>query len=668
MEMLMKNKKNTKAILRKNLWYSLIVLVFLLGILFVAPRNGSGAIIFLLALFGIIYIVGWNIMISKNLSNYMVEYAMASESTQNIFSQDLDLPYALMDKKGVIAWRNRAFNALVQKDRLSKKDIHAMFENIKESDIEEISDKADFHGEYQGKKYRIRITRLYVEEAFVYTICLFDETDLMELQNQKDDSMPVVGLIYMDNYDEAMESVEEVRRSLLEALIDRKINQYINGFNGIVKKLEKDKFFFVIKRENLNSAIDVRFDILEDVKTVNIGNEMSITLSIGIGYGSEYLSRNYELARMAMDMALGRGGDQAVVKTEKEIKYFGGKAQTVEKQTRVKARVKAHAFRELLENKDKVIIMGHKILDMDAFGAAIGIWRIATSLNKKAHILMGDVNPSAKPMVERFKAGEYPEDMFITEEKAANSLTNESLVVVVDVNRPSITEGPSLLKKAKNIVVFDHHRQSSEIITNATLSYVETFASSACEMVSEIVQYISDDIKLKTLEADAMYAGIVIDTQNFNVQTGVRTFEAAAFLKRCGADVTRVRKMFREEAIDYLAKAEAIHNAEIFNEYYAISECDSENTASPTLVCAQAANDLLNIKGIKASFVLTLYNDIIYISARSMDEVNVQTIMEKLGGGGHRSVAGAQIKEGTIETAKNQVKAVLKEMTEKGEI
>ena len=664
----MKNKKNTKAILRKNLLYSLIVLVFLLGILFVAPGKGCGAIIFLLALFGIIYIIGWNIMISRNLSNYMVEYAMASENTQNIFSQDLDIPYALMDKKGIIAWRNRAFNSLVQKDRKSKKDIHAMFENIMEKDIEEITDKADFHGEYQGRKYRIRITRLYIEESFVYTICLFDETDLVELQNKKDDSMPVVGLIYMDNYDEAMESVEEVRKSLLEALIDRKINQYINSFNGIVKKLEKDKFFFVIKRENLNSAIEVRFDILEDVKTVNIGNEMSITLSIGIGYGSENLSRNYELARMAMDMALGRGGDQAVVKTEKEIKYFGGKAQTVEKQTRVKARVKAHAFRELLENKDKVIIMGHKILDMDAFGAAIGIWRIATSLNKKAHILMGDVNPSAKPMIEKFKTAEYPDDLFISEEKAVNSITNESLVVVVDVNRPSITEGPSLLKKAKNIVVFDHHRQSSEIITNATLSYVETFASSACEMVSEIVQYISDDIKLKTVEADAMYAGIVIDTQNFNVQTGVRTFEAAAFLKRCGADVTRVRKMFREDAIDYLAKAEAIHNAEIFKECYAISECDSENTASPTLVCAQAANDLLNIKGIKASFVLTLYNNIIYISARSMDEVNVQTIMEKLGGGGHRSVAGAQIKEGTIEDAKKRVKEVLKEMTEKGEI
>ena len=664
----MKNKKNTKAILRKNLLYSLIVLVFLLGILFVSPGKGCGAIIFLLALFGIIYIIGWNIMLSRNLSNYMVEYAMASENTQNIFSQDLDIPYALMDKKGIIAWRNRAFNSLVQKDRQSKKDIHAMFENITEKDIEEITDKTDFHGEYQDRKYRIRITRLYIEESFVYTICLFDETDLVELQNKKDDSMPVVGLIYMDNYDEAMESVEEVRKSLLEALIDRKINQYINSFNGIVKKLEKDKFFFVIKRENLNSAIEVRFDILEDVKTVNIGNEMSITLSIGIGYGSENLSRNYELARMAMDMALGRGGDQAVVKTEKEIKYFGGKAQTVEKQTRVKARVKAHAFRELLENKDKVIIMGHKILDMDAFGAAIGIWRIATSLNKKAHILMGDVNPSAKPMIEKFKTAEYPDDLFISEEKAVNSITNESLVVVVDVNRPSITEGPSLLKKAKNIVVFDHHRQSSEIITNATLSYVETFASSACEMVSEIVQYISDDIKLKTVEADAMYAGIVIDTQNFNVQTGVRTFEAAAFLKRCGADVTRVRKMFREDAIDYLAKAEAIHNAEIFKECYAISECDSENTASPTLVCAQAANDLLNIKGIKASFVLTLYNNIIYISARSMDEVNVQTIMEKLGGGGHRSVAGAQIKEGTIEDAKKRVKEVLKEMTEKGEI
>ena len=664
----MKNKKNTKALLVKNISYSLIVLVFLLVILLVAPGKGCGAIIFLLALSAIAYIAIWYIRLSKNMSNYMVEYSMASENTQNIFSQDLDIPYALMDKKGIIAWRNRAFNGLVQKDRLSKKDIHAMFENITPSDIENISDKADFHGEYQGKKYRIRITRLYIEESFVYTVCLFDETDLVDLRIQKENSKFVVGLMYMDNYDEAMESVEEVRRSLLEALIDRKINQYINGFNGIVKKLEKDKFFFIIKKGDLDSAISVRFDILEDVKTVNIGNEMSITLSIGIGYGSENLARNYELARMAMDMALGRGGDQAVVKTEDDIRYFGGKAQTVEKQTRVKARVKAHAFKELLENKDKVIIMGHKMLDMDAFGAAIGIWRIATHLNKKAYILRSDVNPSVRPMIEKFKAPEYPEDLFMSEEKALNSLTNDSLVVVVDVNRPSITEGPSLLKKAKNIVVLDHHRQSSEIITNATLSYVETFASSACEMVSEIVQYISDDIKLKTLEADAMYAGIVIDTQNFNVQTGVRTFEAAAFLKRSGADVTRVRKMFREDAADYLAKAEAIHNAEIYEHYYAISECDSANTASPTLVCAQAANDLLNIKGIKASFVLTLYNDVIYISARSMDEVNVQTIMEKLGGGGHRSVAGAQIKEGSIEDAKNLVKKVLKELIERGEI
>ena len=664
----MKNKKNTKALLVKNISYSLIVLVFLLVILLVAPGKGCGAIIFLLALSAIAYIAIWYIRLSKNMSNYMVEYSMASENTQNIFSQDLDIPYALMDKKGIIAWRNRAFNGLVQKDRLSKKDIHAMFENITPSDIENISDKADFHGEYQGKKYRIRITRLYIEESFVYTVCLFDETDLVDLRIQKENSKFVVGLMYMDNYDEAMESVEEVRRSLLEALIDRKINQYINGFNGIVKKLEKDKFFFIIKKGDLDSAISVRFDILEDVKTVNIGNKMSITLSIGIGYGSENLARNYELARMAMDMALGRGGDQAVVKTEDDIRYFGGKAQTVEKQTRVKARVKAHAFKELLENKDKVIIMGHKMLDMDAFGAAIGIWRIATHLNKKAYILRSDVNPSVRPMIEKFKAPEYPEDLFMSEEKALNSLTNDSLVVVVDVNRPSITEGPSLLKKAKNIVVLDHHRQSSEIITNATLSYVETFASSACEMVSEIVQYISDDIKLKTLEADAMYAGIVIDTQNFNVQTGVRTFEAAAFLKRSGADVTRVRKMFREDAADYLAKAEAIHNAEIYENYYAISECDSANTASPTLVCAQAANDLLNIKGIKASFVLTLYNDVIYISARSMDEVNVQTIMEKLGGGGHRSVAGAQIKEGSIEDAKNLVKKVLKELIERGEI
>ena len=656
----MKNKKNTKAILRKNLLYSLIVLVFLLGILFVAPGKGCGAIIFLLALFGIIYIIGWNIMISRNLSNYMVEYAMASENTQNIFSQDLDIPYALMDKKGIIAWRNRAFNSLVQKDRQSKKDIHAMFENITEKDIEEITDKTDFHGEYQDRKYRIRITRLYIEESFVYTICLFDETDLVELQNKKDDSMPVVGLIYMDNYDEAMESVEEVRKSLLEALIDRKINQYINGFNGIVKKLEKDKFFFVIKKENLDAAIDVRFDILEDVKTVNIGNEMRITLSIGIGYGCENLSRNYELARMAMDMALGRGGDQAVVKTEKEIKYFGGKAQTVEKQTRVKARVKAHAFRELLENKDKVIIMGHKILDMDAFGAAIGIWRIATSLNKKAHILMGDVNPSAKPMIEKFKTAEYPDDLFISEEKAVNSITNESLVVVVDVNRPSITEGPSLLKKAKNIVVFDHHRQSSEIITNATLSYVETFASSACEMVSEIVQYISDDIKLKTVEADAMYAGIVIDTQNFNVQTGVRTFEAAAYLRKCGVDIIKVKKWFQDDLKTYQTISNIISKAEIVKESIAISTYD-EDELNTTIVIAKAADELLTISGISASFVLGKTDDIIYISGRSIGDINVQLILEKLGGGGHITLAGAQLYDITMEEALEKLKHAIDE-------
>lgn len=664
----MKNKRNTKVLLGTNIRYSLIVLVFLLLILIIAPGKGSNVLIFLLAFLGIIFIIVWNIMLNKNLSNYMVEYAMASENTQNIFSQDLDLPYALMDKKGSIAWRNRAFNALVQRDRQAKKDIHAMFNNITSEDIAGIVDKADFHGEYHEKKYRIRITRLYLEESYIYTICLFEETEFIELKISQEKTKAVIGLIYMDNYEEAMESVEEVRRSLLEALIDRKINQYINSFGGIVKKLEKDKFFFIIQKQNLDSAIEARFDILEDVKTVNIGNEMRITLSIGIGHGSEELSRNYELARMAMDMALGRGGDQAVVKTDNDISYFGGKSQSVERQTRVKARVKAHAFKELLENKDKVIIMGHKIIDMDAFGAAIGIWRIARSLNKKAHILLGDINPSAKPMIEKFKDGEYSADLFISEEKALNILTDGSLLVVVDVNRPSITEGPSLLKKAKNVVVLDHHRQSSEIIENATLSYVETSASSACEMVSEIVQYISEEIKLRPLEVDAMYAGIVIDTQNFNVQTGARTFEAAAFLKRKGADITRVRKMFREEAVDYLAKAEAIHNAEIFERYYAISECGSENTASPTLVCAQAANDLLNIKGIKASFVVTRYNNIIYISARSMDEVNVQTIMEKLGGGGHRSVAGAQVSEGGIEDVKERIKAVLKEKIERGEI
>jgi len=628
----------------------------------------TGIVMSFLSAFGILIAFYLYRTSGKPITKALVSFAMSAEGTQQHISQVMDIPCAFMDGKGDFYWQNEAFKALIAGDGMAARNIGSMFAEFNLSDVDKIEESADYHAAYKDRKFRIRILKADLDNIGTYAVCLEDETELLSLKKENDDRRFTVGLIYMDNYDEAMESVEEVRRSLLTALIDRKITQYIESMQGLVKKLEKDKFFFVIERRYLNQMQEDRFDILEQVKTVNIGNEMRITLSMGIGDGGDTYGENYEFARLAMDMALGRGGDQAIVKNHETIRYFGGKTQAVEKTTRVKARVKAHALRELMESKERLIIMGHKLLDIDSFGAAAGVWRIAMSMEKKANIVVSNINSSVKPMMDRFMGGEYPEDMFISEAQAMALMDENTILVAVDVNRPSITEAPALLEAAKTIVVLDHHRQSAEIIDHAVLSYVEPYASSACEMVAEIVQYIAEDIKIRTTEADAMYAGIVIDTHNFTNMTGVRTFEAAAFLRRNGADVTRVRKLFRERIEDYRAKAEAIHNAEVYKDSFAISLCPSEGLESPTEVGAQAANDLLDIVGIKASVVITEYNSRIYLSARSINEVNVQVMMEKLGGGGHRSIAGAQLENITTDQAREKIKEVISDMIGKGEI
>ena len=395
---------------------------------------------------------------------------------------------------------------------------------------------------------------------------------------------------------------------------------------------------------------------------------MAITLSIGLVMDGDSYNKNYEYARIAIDLALGRGGDQAVVKKGEKLEYYGGKTKQVEKSTRVKARVKAHALREVMESKDKVVIMGHQITDVDSFGAAVGIYRAARVLNKRAYIVINEVTTSIRPMMEGFIVNptEYEEDMFIPGERAEELVDNNTVLVVVDTNKPSFTECPRLLNMTKTIAVLDHHRQGAEVISNAILSYIEPYASSTCEMVAEILQYFEEGIKIKNLEADCIYAGIIIDTNNFMSKTGVRTFEAAAFLRRCGADVTRVRKLFRNDMGAYKARAEAVRHSQVYRDAFAIAVCPNENIESPTIVGAQAANELLNIIGIKASFVLTEYNNKIYLSARSIDEVNVQLIMERLGGGGHMNIAGAQLTGYTMEQAIEYLKNTLDQMIEEG--
>lgn len=623
----------------------------------------------------------------KRLLNGLVEFSSEYSWMQKQLLTNLGLPYGLADSSGRLLWGNAAFGEALGEEKPLKntrKYLSVIFPEITKEVLELESGTAAVHSTCNNRMYHVQLKAVYMKnfageaaeaigsgnmDQMLIAVYLYDETEILSYKKMVDDQKMVAGLIYLDNYDEALESVEEVRRSLLTALIDRKIAKYIAAMNGIAKKLEKDKYFIAIKQSYIQELKENRFSILEEVKMVNIGNEMAVTLSVGLGVNGESYSQNYEYARIAIDMALGRGGDQAVVKDGERIQYFGGKAPQVEKTTRVKARVKAHALRELMETKDRLLIMGHRLTDVDSFGAAVGIYRIATAMNKKANIVINGVTSSVKPIMERFLGNpDYPEDIFLSGAKAAELVDNNTILVVVDVNRPSITDAPELLKLVKTIVVLDHHRQSSEIIDNAVLSYVEPFASSACEMVAEVLQYIADGIRIKTAEADAMYAGIVIDTNNFTNQTGVRTFEAAAFLRRNGADVVRVRKLFRENEKDYRAKAEAIREAEIFKNCFAISTCPSQGIESPTVVGAQAANELLDIAGMKATIVMSEFNGVIYLSARSIDEVNVQVMMEKLGGGGHRTIAGAQLKDTSLQEARERVKAVIKDMLEKGDI
>ena len=677
-----KLKGRLKIYMQISMYLGLLLLLVDIGIYFLDTRAGFLLTCFLVFYFAmILYLMLYNRPI---IINELVSFATQYGQIQKELLRELSVPYSLLDEDGKIIWYNHAFARAIHNEKAQRRSVTSFFSSVTRDRLPSVEEGvAEFEISYEESEYIAKFTRISLREmaddsdiigeeeyqGCLYAMYLFDETALKIALKENDDQSLAVGMIYLDNYDEALESVEEVRRSLLIALIDRKVNKYISGFDGICKKIEKDKYLTILRKSAVTQMSDKRFELLEDVKTVNIGNEMAVTISIGVGLDGLSYSQNYEFSRTAIDLALGRGGDQAVVKTPEQISYYGGKSQQVEKNTRVKARVKAHALREIITSKDRVLIMGHQIGDVDSFGAAIGIYRIARTLDRKAQIVINEITTSVQPLIDMFQnSQEYEPDMFLKSQQALETAGNNTVLVVVDVNKPSITECPELLKVCKSIVVLDHHRQGTETIENATLSYVEAYASSTCEMVSEILQYINDGVRIKGEEADCMYSGIMIDTNNFMTKTGVRTFEAAAFLRRNGADVTRVRKLFRENAAAYKAKADAVGQAEIYRNDYAISICRSDGIQSPTIVGAQAANELLNIKGIKASFVLTEYQGRIYISARSIDEVNVQVIMERMGGGGHMNVAGCQVDGSEPASVIGTIKGTLDKMIEEGEL
>ena len=683
------NNKQTKSFKPSGrltsifLWpVGLGILLVLLDILLCFVSSVAASIV---AVFIVIYAFVCAMMICyfrPRIIKEIVEFSSNYSQVQRQLLYELSIPYCLLDNKGNILWMNASMQASINRKNDLNKNISTIIPELSANVFRNFEDFKEIRVAFNDRDYRVEMKRISADiitqgvnilakdyNSSLVAMYMFDETDINQYIQKIRDERFVVGLVYIDNYEDALESVDDVRRSLFVGLVDKRVNKYFSAGAAIIRKLEKDKYLVVFRYKFLEKLLADKFSLVEDIKSVKVGNEKTLTLSIAIGTGAADYARNYDIAKAAMDLALGRGGDQAVIKDGEKIYYYGGKSQQMEKNTRVKVRVKAHALRQILEANDNVLIMGHNLPDIDSFGSALGIYIIAKKFGKEAHIVFGEISSSVRPFMNRFiDKEEYPDDMFIKKEEAENYLTASTVVIVVDVNRPQRTECPQLLDKCKTIIVFDHHRRSSDTITGAVLSYVDPYASSACEMVTEMIQYVDDGIKLKAFEADALYAGISIDTDGFNSKSGPRTFEAAAFLRRHGADVTRVRKMLRNDMNEYKAIASAVSKSEVYKSAFAITVFDGEGLESPTIGGAKAANQLLDISGIKASFVITQYEDKLYISARSIDEVNVQLVMEKLGGGGHMSIAGAQLTNCTIQQAVNTIKLTLDNMLAEGEI
>ena len=626
------------------------------------------------------------VLIRQRLKHDFVKVGVGYSVVQREMLSLLAVPYAVMDTNARILWTNYEMQDILSEIKGNTDSMTALFPNITKSKMPTATADVVFHAEIGSKSFKVILSAMEapkfdeslnvineVDGDFnnkLISVYLYDETEISVLRQENYNQQMIIGLLYIDNYDEVLEVVDEVKRSLLSALVDRKINKYMNTMSAVIKKLEKDKYLFVFQKKYLEEVKQTGKVLLEEVKKINSGKtESNITISMGLGIAESDYAKSYEYARAAIDLALGRGGDQIVIKNGDDITYIGGKSASIEKSNRVTARVKAHALRELIEAHDEVIIMGHSISDTDSLGSAIGVYSIARALGKNAHIVLNEVNAAIRPIASRFLDNpDYPADMFVGSLTAQEKAGKDGLLIVCDVNRPTRTECPELFNLIPTVIVLDHHRVTEDSIKHAVLSYVEPYASSASEMVAEVLQYIGSELKLRPLEAEALYAGIMIDTNNFLTKTGVRTFEAAAYLRKNGVDVSSIRKAFRTDMNEFITKARAITSTEIFLDGFAFAKCLTDGIESPTVLGAQVANELLEIVGIKASFVFTDYQNKIYVSARSIDEINVQVIMEKLGGGGHMNVAGAQIEDASMDKAMDMVKTVLYNMKTGGEL
>ena len=516
-------------------------------------------------------------------------------------------------------------------------------------------------GEFaKSKKYERKKSPEYM--MILYFI---DETEKVKLKQENEDKKICVGIIMIDNYEEVTQRVDAEQKTQLMAKVESTIYDWVNETNGILVKTDRDTYVYVFEQKNLEKIKEEKFAILDSIKNLVRKDKIQLTLSIAISNEGDTERDIYKSASAAMDVILGRGGDQAVIRQNGKYLFFGGKVEEVEKRTKVKARIVAHALEELIKENDKIMIMGHTNPDIDAIGSALGIYRIAKTLGKEARIVANVETPSIKDLYESIK--DQYQEVFINSETALAQVDSETLLVVVDTHKKTYVESPELLTKTNKIVVIDHHRRSADFIDNSILTFQEVYASSAAELVTEIIQYTQNEVELSEVEAEALYAGIMMDTKNFTFKTGVRTFEAAAYLRRCGVDIIKVKKWFQSDLESYNTISEIVRKAEIVRDSIGISIYDVQEKET-SLICAKAADELLTIGNITASFVLGLMEDgKVCISGRSIGDVNVQMILEKLGGGGHITLAGAQLENVTIDEAKQELISKINEYFEEKE-
>ncbi|NLV88718.1 MAG: phosphoesterase [Tissierellia bacterium] len=584
---------------------------------------------------------------------------------------NMPFPLVMVDENGSIRWYNTPFLKMVDDPDILHQNITSLIPGFSiEGMLKEELKALDI--KYKDKHYKIYPNLVDTSKTsspnnMIIMLYWVDNTKFVELAQKYINEKLVVALVYVDNYDDVKNNTPEVNRPLVLAEIDKNINTYFAKHNGIVRKYENDKYLIIIENHGFKCIETKKFDILDQMRELDLGNTIPITLSIGVGADGNNPNNAYANARAAIDIALGRGGDQAVVQVGNNLSFYGGRTKAVEKRNKVKARVIGYALRQLIDQADRVFVMGHKNPDMDSFGAGIGVLRAVKDREKEGYLVLRGENPSIKNIYERMK-NEQAEllDSIITPETALEMANDNSLVVVVDNHKPSFTEEPELLELIEKVVVIDHHRRGVEFIKDPVLTYLEPYASSTCELVTEVLSYMSEKINLTKFEAEALLAGIAVDTKNFSYQTGVRTFEAASTLKRAGADTTVVRQLFRDDYNIFLYKAEVIKSSKILFDKIAIGRLEREMEDS-VLIAAQAANELLNINGVEASFVMTYMNNKIHISGRSIGNISAQLILEKLGGGGHLTSAGTQLDNMDMDEVEETLINVIDEYLKEGE-